>query len=273
MRDQPIDGKWAVVLCGGRGSRMGSHTERVPKPLIKVHGEPILWYVFRSLYRHGIRNFIFPLGYLGEAIEEFVTNTARDMDCNILCVDTGVDSDISQRIHQIKHLIPEHEDFFVLNSDTIFDFDIESMYELHKAENALVTLSSVEVVSHWGLILMKDEKLVGFDRERKVRHLIDAESRELEGHVNSGLAWVNKDALELVDLATTGGDFETILYGRAIEAGRAAHFRLEGYWFPIDTPKDLHIMNLNVGDRHDSGEMAKAVKDSLSEVLPEAASR
>lgn len=250
---------------------MGAHTASQPKSLIKVHGKPIIWYVFLSLYRHGIRNFIFPLGYLGKAIEEFILDASQDMGCNIHCVDTGEDASISERILQIEHLIPEHEDFFVLNSDTIFDFDVEGMYALHKAKNALVTLSSVEVVSHWGLILMDGEDLVAFDRERKVHHLIAAESGQLEGHVNSGLAWVNKDALGLVDLAE--GDFETILYGKVIELGRAAHFRLEGYWFPIDTPKDLQIMNLTVGDRHDSGQMAKAVKDSLSAIRPKAVSR
>jgi glucose-1-phosphate cytidylyltransferase len=219
-----------------------------------------------SLYRHGFRNFVLPLGYRGKMIAEYLRGVSRALDCHLACVDTGLDSEIADRIMQVAPLLPDHGDFFILNSDTIFDFDIEEMYRHHRESDALVTLSSVEVVSHWGLILMQGENLVGFDRQRKVHHLIASEDRSLEGHVNSGLAWVNKDALDLVDV--TQGDFETLLYGKAIELGRAAHFRLDGLWFPIDTPKDLHVMNLHVADRHDSGRAAQAVKASLSAIAP-----
>ena len=246
---------------------MGPLTEDRPKPLIEVHGKPILWYVFLSLYRHGIRNFILPLGYRGKMIEEYVLEVSREMGCNVLCEDTGEDTSIAERIQQIEPLIPDHADFLILNSDTIFDFDIGGMYKMHKSENALVTLSSVEVVSSWGLILLKDDEIVGFDRQRKVHRMISKESPGLEGVVNSGIAWLNKDALKFVDMKTCW-DFETILYSKLIEIGRAAHFRLKGCWFPIDTPKDLQIVNLAADDRHASGHMAKAVKESLSTIRP-----
>ena len=260
---QPVQGKWAVVLCGGRGSRMGPLTEDRPKPLIEVHGKPILWYVFFSLYRHGIRNFVFPLGYKGTMIETYILEVSRNLGCNVICVDTGEDSSIAFRILQIAPLLPDHVDFLLLNSDTIFDFDVDDMYRTHKAANALVTLSSVEVVSSWGLILLRGDKLMGFDRERKVHRMISKESPSLEGVVNSGLAWLNKDAFGVIDLKTCG-DFETSLYSKLIEMGRAVHYRLKGCWFPIDSPKDLHIVNLSVDDRYASGHAARAVKDRLT---------
>ena len=265
MNSVTPQGHWAVILCGGRGSRMGALTADVPKPLIKVHGEPILWYSFLTLYRRGFRSFILPLGYRGEQIEAYMRATARDMDCDIHCVDTGEDTSIAARIAQVAHLIPDGQDFLLLNSDTIFDFDLADMYQVHRAAGALVTLSSVEVVSSWGLILLQGGELVAFDRERKVHHLISEDAPDLEGVVNSGLAWLNKGALELVDLHTCG-DFETAVFSRAISLGRAAHFRLEGVWFPIDTPKDLAIANLTAEDRHDSGELAQALKRDLDVV-------
>ena len=262
MGNKKVHNKWAVILCGGRGSRLGSLTDDRPKPLIEVHYKPIIWYTFWSLYRYGFRNFILPLGYKGEMIENYIGNASRDTGCNILCVDTGEDSSIASRIDQIAPFIPDHENFFILNSDTIFDFDIDGMYQLHKAEDALVTLSSVEVISTWGLILLKGDAVVGFDRERKVHRMTAVDASSLEGVVNSGLAWLNKDALAYVNLNTCD-DFETSLYSKLIEIGRAAHFRLRGCWFPIDTPKDLQIVNLAVNDRHASGHQAKAVKEVL----------
>ena len=258
------DGYWAVVLCGGRGSRLGPVTNERPKALVEIHDKPILWYVFLSLYRHGVRNFVFPLGYKGQMIEEYVREISRGMDCNIVCVDTGEDTEIADRVAKILPFVPDHSDFLILNSDTIFEFDIDEMYRLHRSKNALVTLSSVEVVSSWGLILLKENgDLAGFDRERKVHQMRSKEAPSLEGVVNSGIAWLNKDAFSFVDLNVCR-DFETHLYSKLIEMGRAAHYYLRGSWFPIDTPKDLNVMNLAIGDRHESGGVAKAVKERLT---------
>src|SRR5687768_8133416 len=96
------EGKWAVILCGGRGSRMGEYTVDVPKPLIEVHDKPILWYVFYSLYRYGFRNFILPVGYKGHLIEAYVNEGLAEKDCNIHCVDTGEDTSIARRVQQIR---------------------------------------------------------------------------------------------------------------------------------------------------------------------------
>jgi glucose-1-phosphate cytidylyltransferase len=257
------DSAWAVVLCGGRGSRMGDATNELPKPLIEVHGKPILWYVIHSLYKNGVRDFVLPLGYRGEMIDSYARSLSRELGFRAHCVSTGTDTPIAQRVTQVSPLLADHSDFLLLNSDTIFDFDIRGMLAIHRAAKALVTLASVEVVSSWGLILMQDGKLVGFDRQRKIRAVLSGTALSTEGRVNSGIAWLNKDALDLVDLQTCS-DFETAVYSRAIELGRAAHFHLDGVWFPIDTPKDLAVVNLMSDDRHGSGHIAMAVKEELT---------
>ncbi len=246
---------------------MGALTEDRPKPMIEVHGKPILWYSFWTLYNHGFRHFILPIGYLGQEIEAYIAELTEELDCRIECVDTGETTPINLRIQMIRHLIPEGANFFLLNSDTIFDFDVEAMLEIHRAQNALVTLSSVEVVSTWGLITIDDDRVVGFDRQRKVRHLVSDDLPGKYGLVNSGLAWLNKAALNLVDLETCG-DFETAIFQRAIDLGRAAHYEIHGDWFPVDTPKDLHVLNLMEEDRHRAGEIAKEVRDRLNDLAP-----
>jgi len=262
MNNQDGSGHWAVLLCGGRGSRMGDLTEAAPKPLVEVHGKPILWYSFWTLYDHGFRNFVLPLGYKGEMIADYFAEISAGLDCEVHCVDTGEDSPIAHRIHKVQDRIPEGQDFFLLNSDTIFEFDIEEMLAVHREKNALVTLSSVEVISTWGLITVDGDRIIGFDRQRKVRHLLSDDLPGKHGLVNSGLAWLSKDALREIDLLTCS-DFESTLYPHLIEIGRAAHYQIHGEWFPIDTPKDVRTINLEESDRHGSGHMAKAVRDKL----------
>jgi glucose-1-phosphate cytidylyltransferase len=176
-------------------------------------------------------------------------------------MDTGENTSIAGRISQISDFIPDGEDFFLINSDTIFDFDINSMYEQHKKDNSLVTLSSVEVTSPWGIIYMKERisgpgEVVGFDRKRKIRYV--ASGPDAHGLINSGLAYLNKDALKCVDLESPEAvyDFESVLYSKIISMGRLRHYQLEGIWFPIDTPKDLSIINGN-------GTVAEELKKGL----------
>lgn len=258
-----LKGRWAVILCGGRGSRLGLFTESVPKPLVQVHNKPILWYTFLMLYNHGFRRFIFPLGYKGNMIEGFITREFEKHDCNIRFIDTGVDTPIGKRLQKIAKLIPEHDDFFLLNGDTFFDFDIVSMYQLHRRKNALLTLSSVEIISAYGIIIEKDGKITDFARDRKVSYFSLDNDRTTRGYVNAGLVWLNKDGLNLIDLEAYS-DFEQELYSKIARMGRAIHYKIDGNWFAIDTQKDLSIINMEGTTQQKIGDIVKKTKENLT---------
>jgi glucose-1-phosphate cytidylyltransferase len=234
----------AVILCGGRGSRLGSVTDNIPKALVEVRGRPIIWYTILNLYHQGFDEFILPLGYRGDMIATYVNTALRGIDAHIHCIPTGENSSIAKRISQISSLLKG--DFLLANGDTLFDFDVEEMYRLHKKNHSLVTLSSVSVVAPWGLIHLSDGKIVGFERERKIRtvSLLDTVPTGIEGRVNAGLTWVNGEVLDIIDLACVG-DFETEIAQTAIKLGRASHYEISGMWFPVDTQKDLETINMN----------------------------
>ena len=92
-----IKNQCAIILCGGRGNRLGSISESLPKSLIMVHDKPLLWYTVLMLYKNGFRKFIFPLGYKGEMIESFLTQEFDERDIEIRLVETGIDTPIANR--------------------------------------------------------------------------------------------------------------------------------------------------------------------------------
>ena len=89
---------------------------------------------------------------------------------------------------------------------------------------------------------IENGELTSFDRERAVYSLYNKSNSK--GMVHSGLAWIKKSSLDLIDLFSDL-DFETELFQKTISLNRASYYPINGIWIPIDTPKDLDKINLN----------------------------
>src|ERR1700716_126093 len=87
-----------AILCGGRGTRLQEHTRSIPKPLVEIGGRPILWHVMQIYACQGIRRFVLCVGYKGEMIEEFIEGTEWPLGCEIVCADTGLETQTGGRI-------------------------------------------------------------------------------------------------------------------------------------------------------------------------------
>ena len=264
MKDRHLSGlnkSRAVILCGGKGSRLGTLTRNIPKPLLKVHGRPLLWYLVLTLLKYGFRYLLFPVGYKGDLIQEFLHKEFDGLDISIECVDTGENASIADRLLKIADRIPSGSDFFLVNGDTYFNFDISDMYNFHLKQDALLTMSSVQFYSQYGLIIEDENGLASFSRDERFCHMALDEKRK--GFVNAGLVWLKKEALELID-KNAPGNFEHDLYPKIIAQGRAAHYHIDGDWFAVDTPKDLAILNGVMEDSHlRVGDVVKKAQNEL----------
>ena len=64
--------KTAVILCGGKGTRLGIITKQIPKSLVKINSKPIIWYILKILKKNGFNQFILPIGYKGNLITKYL---------------------------------------------------------------------------------------------------------------------------------------------------------------------------------------------------------
>ena len=62
----------AVILCGGKGTRLGSIGKKTPKTLIKIQGKEILWYILKTLKKNKFNHVILPVGFKGNKIKNFI---------------------------------------------------------------------------------------------------------------------------------------------------------------------------------------------------------
>ena len=115
--------KTAVILCGGKGSRLGSLGKKIPKTLVKIHSKPIIWYVLNELAKNSFNHFILPLGYKGHLISKYIKSNKHFNKFDIELIYTGENKKISQRIEQIKNIKSKH--FIILNGDAIFEINLK----------------------------------------------------------------------------------------------------------------------------------------------------
>src|SRR6185295_7271073 len=134
-----------VLFCGGLGTRLREYSETIPKPMVNIGYRPILWHVMKYYAHFGHNDFILCLGYRGDVIKQYFLNydeclsndfvirdggrdvelVSRDIaDWTIRFVDTGLHSNIGQRLRRVQQYV-EGESMFLANyTDGLSDLDL-----------------------------------------------------------------------------------------------------------------------------------------------------
>ena len=115
---------FAVILAGGKGSRLGSLTKSIPKPMVKIGGKPIIWHLLKILNSNGINDFIICLGYKGNVIKNYLKK--QKYNWNIQCLDTGQDTLTAKRIFLVKDYIKSQK-FLMTYGDGLANVNIKNL--------------------------------------------------------------------------------------------------------------------------------------------------
>lgn len=213
-----------VILCGGRGTRLGKHGESLPKALIEIGGRPILWHIL-NLYKHqGFNRFVLCLGYLGEEIKKyFAENTPGEFEIEF--AETGLDTNTGGRIKKIENLLAGEENFFVTYGDGLADVDLRALLEFHETHGRRASLTAIHPKSPFGLIKLDGENFVTEFQEKP----------KLNEWINGGFFVFRKEIFQYLDE-------ESVLERAPLEKLSAENhlkaYRHEGFWKCMDTYKD-----------------------------------
>lgn len=143
-----------VLFCGGLGTRLREFGDNLPKPLVPIGYRPVLWHVMKYYAHFGHKDFILCLGYKADKIKDYFLNydecisndfvlsgggktvslLARDIDdWKITFVDTGLQTNIGQRLKRVQHLLKGEKLFLANYSDGLTDLPLPEMIEEFKA--------------------------------------------------------------------------------------------------------------------------------------------
>lgn len=240
----------AVILAGGLGTRLSEETSVKPKPMVEIGGMPILWHIMKSYSAHGINDFVICCGYKGYVIKEYFANyflhqsdVTFDMRNNtmdvhhkraepwtVTLVDTGEESMTGGRLGRVRKYI-ENEDMFCFTyGDGVGDIDISASIEFHKTHGKYATLTATYPPGRFGALDIKGGRVLNFKEKPKGDGAM----------INGGFFVLSPKVLSYL-----GGDdtvWEQQPLQRLAEDGELMAFEHQGFWQPMDTLRDKHLL-------------------------------
>ena len=95
--------KSVIILCGGKGTRLGSISKKIPKALVKIQKKEILWYIINFLKKNNVNHFILPLGYKSSYIRNFI-NKNNFFGSAVDLINTGTNTNIGIEFIKYKKI-------------------------------------------------------------------------------------------------------------------------------------------------------------------------
>tara|TARA_B100001093_G_C26679059_1_gene949613 strand:+ start:65 stop:787 length:723 start_codon:yes stop_codon:yes gene_type:complete len=156
-----------IILCGGRGKRMGELTKKVPKPMLKVGKKTIIEHKLQYYRSKGIEKFIFCLGYKSKLIKKFLFKKIKKGFFD----EKGVDVGILKRIFYVKkHIVT---DTFVSYGDTLAKINFQDLITKHKKSKCVLTLVVAPIKNPFGIVDWdKNFKAKNFKEKPILNHFI-----------------------------------------------------------------------------------------------------
>jgi len=209
----------AIILAGGRGTRLKPVTDFIPKPLIPINNVPILEWQIRFLKKFKINNIIVCTSYKSEQIENFLRmkeNFGLRIKVSTEKKPLGTGGAIKKASKFIRS-----ENFLVLNGDTITNIPINQL------KNHQNVIASVKLHTKYGILETKDGFVIKFSEKKEIENI----------WMNAGIYYLSKSIIK--DLPSVG-DIEKTTFPKYAEQGklRLVKFR-DVLWYSIDSFKDL----------------------------------
>ena len=236
----------AVILAGGYGTRISEESYDKPKPMVLIDDKPILWHILKYYSHYGIKKFLICCGYKSFVIKNFFlnyNNSNSDIeidlkknkiknlnniteDWNIKLIETGSDTMTGGRLKRINKYIKNNENFYMTYGDGLSNINLNKLYEFHKKNNTLATVSAFSPPGRWGNLEIKNNKVTKFTEKPK----------DNKNFINCGFFILNKKVLNFIDGDQTF--FEKEPLQRLSDINQLSAYKHNGFFAPMDTLKD-----------------------------------
>lgn len=241
-----------VILAGGFGTRLGSITERIPKPMVRVGEYPIIWHIMRMYAHYGFKDFVLSLGYKSEVIkdyfyhQEMINNDftmdlsnqeitihpkkENNLDWKVTLIDTGLNTLKGARIKRIEQHLGDIT--LLTYGDGVADIDIHKLVAFHKSHGKTITITGVRPPSRFGEIQVENGHLLSFNEKPQTS----------SGLINGGFMVFNRNLLDYLT-PDENCDLEYGAFNLLADKDEMMVYTCENQWECVDTERDLNHLN------------------------------
>ncbi len=216
--------KKAVILAGGKGTRMRPLTYEIPKPLIPVQGKPLVQHILDLLAKYNIRDIIFSIGYLGDKIKEYFGN-GHKFGFDITYVEEENELGTAGPLNLMRDRLSEP--FVMFNGDILVNIDLFDFIMFHTKEGGLATiaLKPVKDPSRYGVVHLKGNQIVEFIEkpDKTIRY----------GLINAGVYVMEPDVIDYIPEGEAM--IEQDVFPKLANEGKLYGYPFDGQWFDTGT--------------------------------------
>jgi dTDP-glucose pyrophosphorylase len=215
-----------VIMAGGQGTRLRPHTEKCPKPLLKVGGKPMLEHIIERARAEGFQNFVLAIQYLGEMIEDYFGDGSRwQVKIDYLREQKPLGTAGAIGLLNPRPTAP----ILVSNGDVLTDIRYAELLDFHCRHSAMATMAvrQHEWQNPFGVIHIKGLDIVGFEEKPVAR-----------SHINAGIYVLDPAALDALN-AGEHCDMPTLFSRLQERAGRTIVYPMHEPWLDVGRVSDL----------------------------------
>ena len=217
-----------VILAGGKGTRISELTKNVPKPMIKIFGKPLLYYIMKHYSNYGVKDFIVASGYKKKNIIDFFKKK-KFPGWKIKVVDTGMDTMTGGRLKRLEKYL-KNETFMLTYGDGLSNVNLKKLLKFHKKNKKISTLTSVRPPARFGAIKINGNKVTYFKEKSKLD----------EGWINGGFFIFEPEIFKFIKGDNTYLEREPL---QNISKKKQLYaFKHYGFWQCMDTMRDKQVL-------------------------------
>jgi D-glycero-D-manno-heptose 1,7-bisphosphate phosphatase len=220
-------GLQAVILAGGRGTRLGAMTDDCPKPLLDIAGRPFLDYLIANLSRHGFTDILLLTGYLAE---QFKALEARGdaLGCRITCLAEPSPAGTAGALIHARERLAER--FLLLNGDSLLDINYLDLCAAPAGQPralGVMALRRMADTGRYGRVELCEGRVKNFAEKAATG----------PGLINGGIYWLDRSVIDWI--GTVPASLEAHILPRLAKAGLLAARSYERFFIDIGVPDDL----------------------------------
>ena len=220
--------KRAVILAGGKGTRLKPYTITLPKPLVPIGDDmPVLEIIIKQLKSHGFNHITLAVNHMSEIIKAFFGNGSK-WD---ITIDYSEEDRPLGTMGPIKNIDNLPENFLVMNGDIVSDLNYGAFYNDHVLENNIFTISSFERDEQvdYGVLTVKDNTLKELQEKPSIKY-----------EVSMGIYMLSNSVLDYIPDDTEFG-FDQLMHRLIKSDKKVSVNKHTDYWLDIGRPSDYQM--------------------------------